>query len=102
MLTPASANAIHPASSIVKTVASNAEGIDMLLEKINAHLELAGKSDKKWLLLAEKAIHLIQSRIMTPEKRKELTAAIKSEYLQPGFNLYKFVKEWETANKLGE
>lgn len=99
MLTPASANAIHPASSIVKTVASNAEGIDMLLEKINAHLELAGKNDKKWLLLSEKAVHLIQSRIFTAEKRRNLESAIKSKYLEPGFNLYKFVKEWTDSNK---
>ena len=94
MLTPASSPAIHPASSIVKTVASNAEGIDMLLEKINDHLELAQINSKKWLLLAEKAIHLVQSHIITAEKRKAIIDAIQTEYLQPGFNLYKFVKNW--------
>ena len=95
MLTPASSPAIHPASSIVKTVASNSEGIDMLLEKINDHLERSGKNDKKWLLLAEKAIHLIQSRIITHEMRNALINAIQAEHLQPNFNLYRFVKKWE-------
>ena len=97
MLTPTSQSASHPASSVIKTVASNAEGIDLVLEKINNHLELAGNNEKKWLLLAEKAIHLIQSRAITTEKRNNLIATIQAEYLRPGFNFYKFVNDWENS-----
>ena len=97
MLTPTSQSASHPASSVIKTVASNAEGIDLVLEKINNHLELAGNNEKKWLLLAEKAIHLIQSRAITTDSRNNLIASIQAEYLRPGFNFYKFVNDWENS-----
>jgi LAO/AO transport system kinase len=50
--------------AIVKTIASQKEGIKELFEKITAHQQLVQSSDKKYWLLAEKAFHLIQQHRM--------------------------------------
>jgi LAO/AO transport system kinase len=75
---------------VVKTVASQKQGIADLLEKINAHLELSNKSDKKYWLLAEKAFHIIQVYRMKNVSKEALKKAIEEQPLE-NFNLYHFV-----------
>jgi LAO/AO transport system kinase len=50
--------------AIIKTIASQKEGVKELFEKIEAPPNSGNSSDKKYMLLAEKAFHLIQQHRM--------------------------------------
>ncbi len=77
--------------AIIKTVASQKEGITELFEKIEAHQQLIQSSDKKYWLLAEKAFHLIQQHRMKNVNK----AALKKEIEKAGeTNLYRFIKRY--------
>ncbi len=77
--------------AIVKTSASQKQGIHQLYEKIDAHLQTSSNSDKKYWLLAEKAYQLIQHKRMHGVSKADLFKRLKN--LRGGdFNLYKFVE----------
>ena len=77
--------------SIVKTVASQKEGIPELFEKIMHHQQLVHNSDRKYWLLAEKAFQLIQQHRMKEVNKAEL----KKEIEQLGIsNLYQFIEKY--------
>ncbi|RYY44305.1 MAG: methylmalonyl Co-A mutase-associated GTPase MeaB [Chitinophagaceae bacterium] len=76
---------------ILKTVASQKEGIQELKEKIL----VAGKfrnEDRKLWLLAEKAYQLIRNKRMKDVDKRELKNNIKAE--KKSFNLYRFVEQY--------
>jgi LAO/AO transport system kinase len=75
---------------VIKTIASQKQGIAELLEKINTHLQLANSNDKKYWLLAEKAFHLIQTNRMKDVSKEALKSAIEAA-TKVDFNLYHFV-----------
>jgi LAO/AO transport system kinase len=77
---------------VLKTVASQKEGIDVLLAEIEHFLKKRHGNDKKYWLLAEKAWLLIQQQRMKDVDKAALKQAI--EGAGPGFNLYRFVGEW--------
>ncbi|MES2370934.1 MAG: methylmalonyl Co-A mutase-associated GTPase MeaB [Bacteroidota bacterium] len=90
MLAPAFHRATNEIA-IVKTIASQKEGIKELFEKITAHQQLVQNSDKRYWLLAEKAFHLIQQHRM-----KDIDKAVLKKELE-GFdssNLYQFIKRY--------
>lgn len=76
---------------VIKTVASQKEGIAELFEKILYHQQHVQHTDRKYWLLAEKAFHLIQQyRMRDIDKgglKKELEASGEK-------NLYQFVKKY--------
>ena len=77
--------------AIVKTIASQKEGIHELFEKIEAHNQILQSSDKKYWLLAEKAFHLIQQHRMRDISKADL----KKELEKAGStNLYQFIKKY--------
>ena len=77
--------------AIVKTIASQKEGIHELFEKIEAHNQILQSSDKKYWLLAEKAFHLIQQHRMKDISKADL----KKELENAGStNLYQFIKKY--------
>ena len=77
--------------AIIKTVASQKEGIDVLFKKIEEHQQLVQSSEKKYWLLAEKAFHLIQQHRMKSVSK----AALKKEIEEAGnTNLYQFIKRY--------
>jgi LAO/AO transport system kinase len=90
MLAPAFNRSAHEIA-IVKTVASEKEGIAALFEKIEEHQQLVQSSDKKYWLLAEKAFYLIQQHRM-----KDIDKAVLKKELENGgyANLYSFVKNF--------
>ncbi len=90
MLAPAFHRTIHEIG-IVKTVASQKEGVRELFEKIQAHQQLVQSSDKKYWLLAEKAFHLIQQHRM-----KDIDKATLKKLLQERgeVNLYGFIQSY--------
>lgn len=77
--------------AIVKTIASQKEGIKELFEKITAHQLLVQSSEKKYWLLAEKAFHLIQQHRM-----KDIDKSILKKELELNAvtNLYQFIKNY--------
>ena len=78
---------------IVKTVATQHEGIKELLEIILHQLQKAHLSDKKFWLLAERAFRLIEQKRMKGIDKTVLKKEIESAYQQGNFNLYKFIAD---------
>jgi LAO/AO transport system kinase len=90
MLAPAFANTQHEIA-VIKTIASQKEGIKKLLEKIIEHQQHLQSSDKKYWLLAEKAYHLIQQKRMKDIDKKQL----KEQLEKTGENnLYRFIEKF--------
>jgi len=81
---------------VVKTIASQKQGIGELTQLIEQHLEKAVASGKRYRLLAEQAWLLIQQQRMKNIDRKELAAAIEALSKTGAFNLYQFVKTYTT------
>jgi LAO/AO transport system kinase len=79
---------------IIKTVASQKEGIGELSAAINECLndQWQTKNDKRSWLLAEKAYHLIQQKRMTGINKAELKNSI--ENAGDTFNMYSFIKNY--------
>jgi LAO/AO transport system kinase len=78
---------------VVKTVASQREGIKELLEIILHQLQKAHVSDKKFWLLAEKAFRLIEQKRMKGTDKAVLKKEIEATYQRGNFNLYKFIAD---------
>jgi len=89
MLAPAFHHSTHEVA-IVKTIASQKEGIGELFEKILQHQQHLQNHDRKYWLLTEKAFHLIQQKRMKDLNKSE----IKTKLEQSGeTNLYRFLKQ---------
>jgi LAO/AO transport system kinase len=76
---------------VVKTIASQKEGIKELLDIILHQLQKAHVSDKKFWLLAEKVFYLIQQKKMKDINKTMLKKEIETTYQKGNFNLYKFI-----------
>ncbi len=81
---------------VVKTVADQNTGIDILFEKIKSHQLLPKSIDKHSWLLTEKAYYLIQAKRMSNINKENLFNKIKAE-IENGdtFNLYRFIEKFE-------
>ncbi len=90
MLAPAFSNHYHEVP-VVKTVASQKEGIKELLEIILHQLQKAHLTDKTFWLLAERAFYLIEQKRMKGIDKAVLKKEIEAAYTKGNFNLYKFV-----------
>ena len=76
---------------VIKTIASQKLGIGELFEKIVEHLALVDCTERKFLLLAERAYHLIQQYRM-----KNISKAALKQQIQENtaFNLYQFIQQY--------
>lgn len=90
MLAPAFHRTTHEIA-IVKTVASQKEGVRELFEKIRTHQQLVRTNDKKYWLLAEKAYHLIQQYRMKDVDKAALKKQLEAT---ADTNLYQFIKKY--------
>ena len=79
---------------IIKTIASQKKGISELMEKILQHQQSEDQINRKSLLLAEKAYHLILHMRMRDISKKELKETIRKKLNSREFNLYKFVSSY--------
>ena len=79
---------------IIKTIASQKEGIEELSAAINECFngQRATRNEKRSWLLAEKAYHLIQQKRMADINKAELKKSI--ENAGAAFNLYSFIKNY--------
>lgn len=78
---------------VVKTIASQNEGIDELINAIST-VNSPKQNNKKNLLLAEKAFRLIQTERMKNIDKQELLQKISVESTNQDFNLYKFIERY--------
>jgi LAO/AO transport system kinase len=79
---------------IIKTVASQKKGIDELLKKIFEHQQLVQQTDRRFYLLFEKALRLIQNHRMANLDKQQLKKDIEAEFGKETFNLYSFIKKY--------
>ena len=90
MLAPAFQRS-EQAVPVLKTVASQKEGIDILYDAILDHQQLVQSTDKKFWLLAEKSFQLIQQYRMQDISK----TALKKEWENSeNTNLYQFIKKY--------
>jgi LAO/AO transport system kinase len=92
MLAPAFSNEVM--IPVIKTVASTGSGISELSIAINDHLEKKVTNEKRSWLMAERAYYLIRQAKMKGVTQKDLQQQLAKEIEQPGFNLYRFVKDF--------
>jgi LAO/AO transport system kinase len=76
---------------VLKTVASQKEGIVELLDIVLHQLKMAHLTDKRFWLLAEKAFYLIEQKRMKDINKSELKKEIEKLYPKGNFNLYQYV-----------
>jgi LAO/AO transport system kinase len=77
---------------IIKTIASQKQGIAELAEKIQSHQQHRLNIEKKAWLMAERAYHLLQSRRMADIDKAQLMADIKRQLASGSFNLYSYLQ----------
>lgn len=87
ILTPAHKTGIP----VVKTIASQKEGVKELFEKINEHLKIASAPERKNVLMAERAFHLIEQYRMKDISKEQLQKEIESKQYT---NLYQFIQQY--------
>jgi len=78
---------------VIKTIASQSEGITQLLKKINEHNLLPGKQKNKQLLF-EKALRLIRDYKMKEIDKTVLKNKLEEAQKKNDFNLYVFIKSF--------
>ncbi len=78
---------------VVKTVASQKEGINELLDIITHQLQKSHLTDKTFWLLAERAFYLIEQKRMKGVDKVVLKKEIEATYQRGNFNLYKFISD---------
>lgn len=84
----------HLPVPVIKTIASQKQGITELYETIITHASHRANSDKRNWLLAEKAFFLIQQKRMKGISRQQLKDKIEAVGLD--FNLYRFIQSQVT------
>jgi LAO/AO transport system kinase len=90
MLAPAFSKHYHEVP-VVKTVASQKEGIAELFMIIQRLLQKAHINDRTFWLLAEKAFYLIEQKRMKDIDKSILKKEIEAAYQRGNFNLYQFI-----------
>jgi LAO/AO transport system kinase len=78
---------------VLKTTATQKEGIRELLDIILHQLQKAHLSDKNFWLLAERAYYLIEQKRMKGVDKTVLKKEIETAYQKGNFNLYKFIAD---------
>jgi GTPase len=91
MLAPAFHSANQPVP-IVKTIASQKQGVEELLLKIEESLQRQRAPDKKYRLLAERAYYLISQKRMRNIDKGEMGKRIMEQVEAGDFNLYTFIE----------
>lgn len=81
-------------TAIVKTIASQKQGLGELMQKIEESLGHQQATDKKYRLLTERAWYLISKRRMKDVDKEEMNKKISRLSAAGQFNLYQFVSTY--------
>ena len=79
---------------VVKTVASQKEGVKELLDIITKQLQKSHTTDKTFWLLAERAFYLIEQKRMKDIDKTTLKKEIEQVWQKGNFNLWQFVEKY--------
>jgi LAO/AO transport system kinase len=79
---------------IIKTIATQRQGIAQLTALIREDLQREKPPGSKYRILADKAYHLIQQQKMKGISRAKLAIKIGEAPDGVPFNLYRFIQEW--------
>jgi LAO/AO transport system kinase len=82
---------------VIKTTATQKEGIKELHDIILNQLHKAHVPERKFWLLAEKAYWLIQQKRMKDVDKQKLKKEIEQLFRQNNFNLYQFINQFQSA-----
>jgi len=93
MLAPAFHNR-YDEVPVIKTVASQNEGVNDLMKEIEHLLKHHHSKEKKYWLLAERAYQLIQRKRMTDIDKEKMKEDIKELSDKNSFQLYSFIKNY--------
>lgn len=93
MLAPAFHQRVHEIP-VIKTVATEQEGVAELKEKIVQLLNMHHADEKKFYLLADRAWHLIQQKRMKDIDKKQLKEEIEAAFGNGDFSLYSFIENY--------
>jgi LAO/AO transport system kinase len=93
MLAPAFHNK-YDEIPVIKTVASQNDGVNELLTTIEHLLKHHHSKERKYWLLAEKAFQLIQRKKMNGVSKEKLKEEIKELSKKNSFQLYSFIKNY--------
>jgi LAO/AO transport system kinase len=78
---------------VVKTIASQKEGVKELMDIISRQLQKSHITDNNFWLLAERAFYLIEQKRMKGIDKTILKKEIEELFKQGEFNLYKFIAD---------
>jgi LAO/AO transport system kinase len=76
---------------VIKTIASQKQGIRELVDKIKLQQYTQTNAEKKIWLLTEKAIQLIQKKYMERIDKTKIKDSISADIKLKDFNMYKFI-----------
>ena len=76
---------------IIKTIASENNGVDELAEKINLIISQHFQNNRRLWLITERAFQLIEKKRMKDVEKKEMSKKIEELWKKGEFNLYRFV-----------
>jgi len=79
---------------VIKTVASQKEGIVELANAIEAHQQHISINNRKIWLLTERVYQLIARNRMKPYDKKAIYQALQAKASKEQFNLFTFVNEY--------
>lgn len=79
---------------ILKTVATESKGVQELIAEISSRQNSPEIANRKFILLAEKALRIIAKNRMKDFNREKLKSELIREMNAPDFNLYSFVKKF--------
>ncbi len=82
-----------PVVPVFKTVADKNEGVAEFCAWLMKPLKFG--NDRKPYLMAEKAFKILQHYRMSDVDRVKLRNELRTAMLEPGFNIYKFVDQWD-------
>ncbi len=79
---------------VLKTVALEAKGVKELLNEFSSRKISADNSERKLILLTEKALRIISKNRMKSFDSEKMKADLRNEISNPLFNLYHFVRKY--------
>ncbi len=79
---------------IIKTIATQKNGVEEIVEEFNSQLNASTKNEKQSWLLTEKAFQIIQSKRMKDVSKNTIKLEIENSINNKEFNLYQYIKKY--------
>lgn len=80
---------------VIKTIASQSDGVHELIQQMEKHFKSAGYNEKKVFLLTEKVMQLIRRFKMKDVNKESIREQVTKEAKKADFNLYSFANQYK-------